>query len=139
MRGGLEPRVVFDTNVLVSAFGFEGRIRRVWELVEAGRCHLYLSPFILVELSRNLAAKAGLTQAECEATERFILRFATLVEPARRVDIITRHEPDNRILECALEAKADILVTGNMRDLRRLGRFQGILIATPREFLDRFP
>lgn len=136
MRGEHEPRVVFDTNVLVSAFGFGGRIRRTWDLVEEGRCHLYLSPFILVELNRNLAQKAGLTQAECEATEKFILTFATLVQPSMQVAAVARNDADNRILECALEAQADMLVTGNMRDLRRLGHFQGIRIATPREFLE---
>jgi uncharacterized protein len=137
MRGGHE-RVVFDTNVLVSALGFGGRTRRVWELVEEGRCRLFISPFILIELQRNLIGKASLTVEKSDAIERLVLAFATLVQPSMRVDAVERNDSDNRILECALEARADCLVTGNMRDLRRLGAFRGIWIATPREFLDRF-
>lgn len=64
------------------------------------------------------------------------MTFATLVQPSMQVAAVARNDADNRILECALEAQADMLVTGNMRDLRRLGHFQGIRIATPREFLE---
>ena len=44
-------------------------------------------------------------------------------------------EPDNRILECALAARADTVVTGD-RHLLKLKRFRDILIASPRQFLD---
>ena len=44
-------------------------------------------------------------------------------------------EADNRILERALTVRADVIVTGDQH-LLRLKRFQGILIASPREFLD---
>lgn len=137
MRGAHE-RAVFDTNVLVSALGFGGHTRRVWDLVEEGHCRLFVSPFILVELQRNLIEKAGLTAEKSAAVEKTVLKFATLIQPSIRVDVITRKESDNRILECALAVEADVLVTGNMRDLRRLGSFRGVRISTPREFLAAF-
>ena len=57
-----------------------------------------------------------------------------------KVSAISSKESDNRILECALDAQADVLVTGDMRDIRPLNSFRGIEILTPREFLDKhFP
>jgi len=50
------------------------------------------------------------------------------------VNVIREDEPDNRILECALAAKADVIVTGDQH-LLKLKRFPGILVASPREFL----
>jgi predicted nucleic acid-binding protein len=44
-------------------------------------------------------------------------------------------QADNRILECALEAQAQVIITGD-DDLLRLKRFESIRILTPRAFLD---
>jgi predicted nucleic acid-binding protein len=63
---------------------------------------------------------------------------ASIVEPTTKVSVIEQDETYNRILECAVEAKADVLVTGNLRHIRPLGSFQGIEILTPREFLSRY-
>ena len=49
--------------------------------------------------------------------------------------VVTADEADNRILECAVTAKAHLIVTGD-NHLRTLGRFRSITIASPREFLD---
>ncbi len=135
MRAANEIRVVLDTNVLVSAIGFEGRTRRVWELVESGRCRMFVSSFILVELTRNLESKAGLSLEQCVVVEKRILQLAELVAPVVRLDVVKRNDADNRILECAVAARAHYLVTGNMKDLRPLGAFRGIEIISPREFI----
>ncbi|MDX6768176.1 MAG: putative toxin-antitoxin system toxin component, PIN family [Elusimicrobiota bacterium] len=131
MRAANEIRVVLDTNVLVSAIGFEGRTRRAWELVESGRCRMFVSAFLLAELTRNLESKAGLTREQCAFVEKSILQLAELVAPTVRLDVIKRNDADNRILECAVAARARYLVTGNMKDLRPLGSFLGIEIISP--------
>jgi predicted nucleic acid-binding protein len=65
---------------------------------------------------------------------------ANIIALHSKVSIITSKESDNRILECALDAKAEVLVTGDLRDIRPLNTFRGIEILTPREFLDKhFP
>ena len=63
---------------------------------------------------------------------------ASIVESTAKVSVIEQDETDNRILECGVAAKADVLVTVNLRHLRPLGSFQGIQILTPREFLARY-
>ena len=65
---------------------------------------------------------------------RAIRGFAILIKPEESVNVIREDEPDNRILECALAAKADVIVTGDQH-LLKLKRFRRILVASPREFL----
>lgn len=133
-------RVAIDTNVLFSAAALpkDSPPALVLELARAGRIEAFTSPFILGELERNLARKAGWDQERLQALRKKLKGCLSLVEPASRVDIIASHQSDNRILECALDAGADALVTGNMKDIRPLGTFRGIEILTPREFLDRY-
>ena len=119
MREENEPlRVVLDTNVLVSAIGFRGSVYRVWELAEDRFFELYASPFLLEEFRRNMIAKRKLTPGEASGWVESIRGLARVIEPA-------------------VAARAHVLVTGNMKDLRPLGHFQGVKIETPREFLGR--
>ena len=143
MRGGHEGalRVVFDTNVLISALGFKGRATAtLWELVDDGKIELFASPFILQELLRNLIDKAEFSPGDAKELVEMVAAAAQVVTPKETVSVVTRKDSDNRILECALEARASVLVTGNMEHLRPLGEFQGVEILTPRELLTKhFP
>jgi len=49
-----------------------------------------------------------------------------------------RDVDDHRILECAVAARADYLITGDKRHLQSLKHFRGIQIVSPREFIDLF-
>lgn len=51
------PRVVADSNILISAFYRGGKAQRVLELAEAGAIDLYLSQFILDEVAGVLSLK----------------------------------------------------------------------------------
>lgn len=64
--------------------------------------------------------------------------FLEMIDPRRRLDVISAHSADNRILECAVEAKADVIVTGDLKHIRPLGSFEGIEILTPREFMGKY-
>jgi hypothetical protein len=61
--------------------------------------------------------------------------FTVLVQPQESVSIVREDEADNRMLECALAAGADAIVTGD-HHLLELGRFGDVRITTPREFLN---
>jgi predicted nucleic acid-binding protein len=64
-----------------------------------------------------------------------VATIAALVRAPRTVKGIITHEPDHRILECALAADTDFLVTGDKRHLQRLKAFRGTQIVSPRAFL----
>lgn len=133
-------RVVVDTNVLFSSLAFpkESPPVKVLHLAQAGRIGMVVSPFIPEELETTLRARVSWDEERILMLRKQLKTFLVIVEPSTRVALIKRVEADNRILECALEANVDVLVTGNMKDIRPLGSFHGIDILTPREFLDTY-
>jgi uncharacterized protein len=140
MKTGKIPpplRIVCDTNVLLSMLGFPGgRLDALWDIIQQGKVALFLSEFILEELERNLQLKVRLNAKDVETVSHLVKGRAQLIEPDERIDVIKRKPSDNRILECAVAAKADVLITGNFKDLVPLKSFRDIRILTPRAFLD---
>jgi uncharacterized protein len=131
-------RLVFDTNVYISAFVIPGsRSDLAFRLALRGAFELAASREILAELRGKLASKFGLKQTELDRVERTILGVAVLVEPEVELGVL-EDEPDNTILECAVAAEASAIVTGD-RHLLRLKTYEGIGIMTVSELLYAFP
>jgi predicted nucleic acid-binding protein len=107
-------------------------------LVRSGKVEGFLSPFILDELEKNLHAKSGWNPDRLIALRKNLKTSFSIVNPTTQINVIKRVPADNRILECAVDAGADVLISGNMKDIRPLGNFQGIRILTPREFLQTY-
>ena len=126
-------RVVIDTNVFVSALHFGGNPARIVALARRRELQNVTSNHILDELVGVLVAKFGWYPKMAAAQRRWIRTFSEVVVPRERLAIIP-DPPDNRVLECALEAKAEYIVSGD-RHLRDLGSFQGINIVDPATFL----
>jgi putative PIN family toxin of toxin-antitoxin system len=127
-------RVVADSNVLVSAIYRGGKPKAIMDLAYAGTIELFLSRFILNEVRRVLRFKLKLASADVANALRGLRPFVIHPGPARLR--VVRDPTDNRILECALAAQAEYLVTGD-RDLLALGSYEAIAIVTPGEFLRR--
>lgn len=64
-----------------------------------------------------------------------IVSRALLIDP-KTIVAVSRDPDDDEILSCAIEAKVDLIVTGD-NDLLHLGAIENIPIVTPRQFLDR--
>src|SRR5258708_4645786 len=118
LRGGV------DTNVLGSALLFweNNPPLKVLELAREGKNAAVVSPFILAELENVLARKAGWDHHRILELRRKLKTIFVLIEPHSRFTTIKRKDTDNRILECAVDAQAEVLVTGDHRDIRPLGR-----------------
>ena len=71
-----------------------------------------------------------------EAKEALRLLSTVVVDPEASISIVKGSEADNRILECAVEARADFIVTGDKRHLLPLATFRGVKIVSPAEFLE---
>ena len=128
-------RVVLDTNVVVSGLNFPGNERLVLELALRGRFELYLSPFILEEVAGVLGRKFGWDEDRVSEACRTLEKAASVIEPRRLPDVIEANEADNRILECATEASAEYLVTGDRRHLLPLEEHQGVRILNAPRYL----
>ena len=128
-------RVVLDTNVIVSGLNFPGNERLVLELALRGRFELYLSFFILEEVAGVLGRKFGWDEDRVSEARRTLESAAIVIEPRRLPDVIEVNEADNRILECAVEASADYLITGDRRHLLPLEEHRGVRILNAPRFL----
>jgi len=131
-------RIVVDTNVIVSALVFGGLPRRVFVAVEDGRCEFYHSAEIEGETRRVLRDKFGWGEERLDRYLPVLWDLGQRVTPRRRVHAVKEDPDDNRILECALAASADVIVSGD-RHLLRLAAYQEIAILTPRDFLRTLP
>lgn len=133
-------RVVVDTNVLFSALalGKDSPPLKVLELVRQGKIEAVVSPFILAELENALARKAGWDSTRVLELRRRLKTILVLIEPHTHITTIKRKDADNRILECAVDAQANVLVTGDHKDIRPLGNVREVEILTPREFLEKY-
>lgn len=134
-------RIFLDANVLFSAALNTGsRLRAFFRLAGAGVCELLASPFALDEARRNVARKHPAKTADLEQliARIAICREATSDEVhwARSAGLPDKDAP---ILAAAVQAKANILVTGDRADFGSLyGRnLRGLEILPPRTALER--
>ena len=130
-----KPKVVIDTNVFVSGLNFSGKPRGVLDLMRKGEIGVVVSPFILEELEKVLEENFGWSRKQVEDVIERIKARALEVNPDVEVSVIEAKENDNRILECALEGKAQFIVSGDKRHILPLKEFQGIKILSPADFL----
>ena len=128
-------RVVLDTNVIVSGLNFPGNERMVLELALRGRFELFLSWFILGEVSGVLTRKFGWDQERVVRAISALQNAATIVEPPRLAEVIEGGHADNRILECVAAANAGYLVTGDRQHLLPIGEHEGASIVNAPRFL----
>ena len=134
-----DPRLVFDTNVVVSAVLFLASVpARALELGQAaGR--LLVSDETAEELRRVLMRTKFDRYVPSGERARFLGRVlddAILVEITETIDDC-RDPKDNKFLELAVSGDATHLVTGD-DDLLVLHPFRGVAIMTPQAFLDEF-
>ncbi|MEK7617961.1 MAG: putative toxin-antitoxin system toxin component, PIN family [Patescibacteria group bacterium] len=131
------PKIIVDTNIYVSAYIFGGLPSEILELAQTKKIILFLSPEIIRELASILIRKFFWTQSQIDDLTKNILQFAFLNYPHRPVADALEDPDDHRILECALEAEADCVVSGD-NHLLKLKTFSGIAILTPRQFLETY-
>ena len=127
--------MVLDTNVYVSAFTFpRGVPWRVWRHALHQRYRLLVSPAIVREVARVLREDFHWEEMRLRRRLKLLVRMGEIVTPQNTLYVILHDPDDNRILECAVEGQAHLIVSGD-RDLRRLKVYQGIPIVTPTDFL----
>lgn len=127
-------KVTADSNIYISALHFGGTPEKVLELARNGTIQLAVSSAILSEFSRVLLNKFGWTEELVLQACDQISGFADRIEPSVSIQAVAEDPADNRILECAIAAGSDYLVTGD-KHLLRLGQHQSVRIVTAAELL----
>jgi uncharacterized protein len=131
----LALRLVIDTNVVVSAALHEEGLPRTVLMVAMTRpARLYVSRPVLGEYAEILSrAEFDIPKGHRLRLLQLIKNQSFLVTPSRRLKV-TSDPDDNVFLECAEAARADYLITGNLRHFPRFWR--GTKVINSREFID---
>jgi uncharacterized protein len=130
--------VTADTNVYISASISPGPPFRVLTMGIDGLIRIDVSDPIVSEVVRVLRTKFEWDGYRLNDIRQRILRMAHHVTPVRALDVVKEDPDDNRILECAIEAGSDFIVTAD-KHLLRLVEYQGIEIVRAGDFLQRVP
>jgi putative PIN family toxin of toxin-antitoxin system len=130
-------RVTADTNIFISGLNFKGKPFELLTLARAGKIELSMSDAIMVEIKRVLSLKFKWPDEDVAAIEKQIASFTRRVDPQQPVDLVKDDPTDNRILECALAARSDVVVTGD-NHLLKFGQFGSTRILNVADFLEEF-
>lgn len=128
-------RVVADTNIYISALMFGGAPGIFLDLAFKRAFALMTSTVLLDELDEKLRGKFAIAPADAQPIRARLEGIAHLVAPGFVLHVVTDDPDDDRVLECAVEAEADFIVSGD-RHLLQLGSYNRTTILTVRQFLN---
>lgn len=129
-------RVVFDTNLVVSACFWRGAPFECLSAWVNQRFAAWVSPPLLAEYEDVYLELAGRYPDRTPVNWVAVLAVAAELNfPNERVAGATPDPDDELVLECALAADADYLVSGDKRHLLPLVRIRGVRIVDPATFL----
>jgi len=132
-------RVVADTNILVSALLFRGTSEQVFLAGLRGEIQLLTSLPLLKEFEKVLKEKFKLSIHLVREIIQEVMDVAEIVEVSSHIKAISYPDEDNRVLECAVDGKANFIVTDDTRHILPLKEYGGIKILSPSEFLKHLP
>ena len=131
-------KIVCDTNVLVSATLSNGTPRKLLRLIACGDVENAISLEILAEAKNVLVRpKFGFSPEQVTHAIDVFSEISVLVAPVQPVDVIKDDPSDNRILEAAVAAQADCIVSGD-KHLLSLGTWNNVGILSPADFMEQF-
>jgi putative PIN family toxin of toxin-antitoxin system len=131
----MSGRIVLDTNVYISALFYGGKPRQILKAALDGQFQLLISLSLKAELERVMREKFQSSSSEIDQFIASLSESAEWIAPTQPLRMCI-DEPDNRVLECAVEGKADFIVTGD-KHLLDLAPIAGVSILTPNAFLAR--
>jgi len=127
-------KVVFDTNIFISAFAIPGgNAEEAYLNAVHGTFELFSSVAILTETANTLRSKFEWTDEKVLRLVKTLSKTATILKTQPHLHIL-KDEPDNRILECAAAAETEVIVTGD-RHLLALKHYKEIQIIKLADFL----
>lgn len=136
------PKVVLDTNVLVSAsFRKLSPIpNQIYQALKAQQFLLVTSPSIMAEVEEvvnrdYIVKRTHMTQKERHLFIESLIEISIFTSGKTILQKVSRDLEDDKFLICAYEVKADYIVTGD-DDLLVLKEYQGTKIVSPRKFVE---
>jgi putative PIN family toxin of toxin-antitoxin system len=127
-------KIVIDTNTLISAIGWNGKPRELFRQLIDKKFELQISIKQIAEIKRVLNySRLKFTEQQKSKFLEILFHTVNVIHTQTQLNI-TADKDDNMILECAVESKAEYIITGD-DDLLRIKEFKGIKIVTTDKFL----
>jgi len=129
-------KIVCDTNVLISGVLFGGHARKILQLTSRGVLINFLSPDILREAEDVLRrSKFGLRREQVLGIITLFKDTFEIVIPSFKVQAIQSDPEDNHVIEAALTARAEFIISGD-KHLLKLTEWKGIHVVSPAQFIE---
>jgi putative PIN family toxin of toxin-antitoxin system len=134
---GTGTKVVIDTNIFISAFGWDGKPEAVLHLMEERRIVNCITSDIYAELQRVVAyPKLKFSPTLQVNILEFVFAWSLFVQPEEIVVVVADDPDDDKFLACAIAADATAIISGDPH-LLALGAYRTIPIMTPTQFLEQ--
>jgi uncharacterized protein len=128
--------VVLDTNSLISASYWFGNSKKIIDYVLDKKIFAYSSNELLSEYRDSIMRDFGETIETSKKRTAFFESILQLIQPTQRV-FTCEDKDDNKVLEVAVCANADFIVSGD-KHLLKMNQFEGIKIVTAHQFMEFF-
>lgn len=134
-------RVVLDTNVLISALLKPISLpNQIFQAFRNKKFLLITSPQIVAEvedvLNRpGIVVLSKMTPKDRELFIEKLLELSLVTSGKLGVEVIKDDPDDDKFISCALEGKAEYIVSGD-KHLLDIGEYEGVKIISPREFIE---
>lgn len=126
-------KIFLDTNVLISAFMTRGLCAEILEVILADH-QLMTGEFVLDEFQRVLITNLNVDQSLVNETVQFLRNFHVEPMPQKSSTYKMRDSSDLWVLESAIKAKADVVLTGDNDLLAVTKNISQIKFISPRRF-----
>jgi uncharacterized protein len=127
-------RIVLDTNVYISA-AILGRVcEEITQTCRFSNLEVFITKDIIEELKDKLSKKFLWGKDQVKLFLESVLEFCNIIEIKEKIRFIKDDPDDDKILECAVSANCDFIISGD-RHLLMLKSYKTIRVLSPADFL----
>lgn len=135
---GKKAKVVIDTNIIISAFGWDANPEGILKLAVSNKIINFTCFEMLDELRRVVSyPKINFSEELQAEIIETVFSISSLIEINEPLNVIIDDPDDNKILECAVSADVDFIISGD-KHLLGLKKYLNIEILTPESFLSKY-
>ena len=130
-------KIVIDTNIVISGVFFGGLPRKILQAVLANKITACANVDIIQEYNATVREMVFRKQGEIDENILMPLVARMQIVEGKAIVQVCRDPDDNKFIECAKDAHALYIVSGD-KDLLDIGTYEEIEILTVKEFCDRY-
>jgi putative PIN family toxin of toxin-antitoxin system len=128
-------KITVDTNILISFFVYPaGTVREIIGLAINKHISICISPDIIEEYSKVLRQKFSWNEHDINSNISLLKRMTVFIQPDKSIKAVRADPTDNKIIECAVAAGADAIISGD-KHLLNLKKYKSIPIMKPSDLL----